>query len=56
MFLALIPERKECIKKLALKGLRESFLYDNEYIDSKIYGLLKSDYFKAKFDACNETT
>jgi RimJ/RimL family protein N-acetyltransferase len=32
-----------------LEGIkREEFMYNEEYIDTKIYGLLKSDYYKNK--------
>lgn len=34
-----------------LEGIkREDFLYNNEYIDTKIYGMLKADYLDKKVD------
>jgi len=39
-----------------LEGIeREDFLYNQEYIDSKLYGLLKSEYFEAKLGKNCET-
>jgi len=46
------PRAERVYQKVGFKleGIeRESFLYNQEYIDSKIYGLLKSDYFEVRY-------
>lgn len=49
-------ELKECIRRwaLSLKGLIESFLYNKEYNYSRLYGLIRTDYFKDMIVTGNE--